>query len=191
MIRLGLFFSTALAVLIGSSSLNSSACRGDDKKDEKGIVVVLDALQSTTPADWVEEKPSNRMRFKQFKLAKVKDDKEDAQIIISKGIGGSAKDNIQRWKGQFILPEGKKPEEGAKVSEFEVSGAKVNYLDIQGTYKQMPFEPGARPEMKPDFRMLAAQLDGKDNVFHIKLVGPAKTVEHYQKGFEEWLKAFK
>src|SRR5919204_5125099 len=78
----------------------------DDKKDDKGTVVELDGLRSTAPASWKEEPPANQMRLAQFKLPKV-DGKEDATLVIFKGISGSAQQNIDRWKGQFEPPEGK------------------------------------------------------------------------------------
>jgi hypothetical protein len=39
--------------------------------------------------------------------------------------------------------------------------------------------------------MLAVQFEGPDNPYHIKLTGPAKTVDEAKKGFDEWLKGFK
>ena len=39
--------------------------------------------------------------------------------------------------------------------------------------------------------MLGVVFEGADNTYHIRLVGPADTVEHYKKGFDEWLKNFK
>lgn len=159
--------------------------------DDKGTVVNFDGIQSTTPAEWKEEKPSSQMRFKQFRLTKVKDDKDDAELVIFKGIGGSAKDNIKRWKDQFVAPEGKNLDDLAKVTEMKVSGASVTLLDVQGTFLFKARPQDTKTENRPDYRMLAAHFQGKSDVYHIKLVGPAKTIEHYKKGFEDWLKAFK
>jgi hypothetical protein len=39
--------------------------------------------------------------------------------------------------------------------------------------------------------MLAVHYEGPKEVYHIRLTGPAKTVEHYRPGFEAWLKGFK
>lgn len=176
-------------VVLGLGMLALSA-RGEDKK---GTVVDFDGLQSRAPAEWKEEAPSNQMRFVQFRLPRAKDDKADAELIIFRGLGGSAKDNLNRWKGQFEAPEGKKIDDVAKVTEFKVGEVPVWYLDVSGTYldKFPPFAPNAKTVRKPDYRMLAVHFEGKKNVYHIKLVGPAQTVAQYQKGFEEWVKAFK
>jgi hypothetical protein len=162
-------------------------------RDEKGTVVNLDGLKSAAPAAWKEEAPANKMRFAQFKLPKANGDKEDAELIIFKGFGGSAKDNVKRWKTQFIPPEGKKIDDVSKVEDLKISGANATYLDVAGTYlfKARPIDPDDKAEKRPDYRMLAVHFEGPKDVYHIKLVGPAKTVEHFKKGFDEWLKAFK
>ena len=54
-----------------------------------------------------------------------------------------------------------------------------------------PMVPAAMKKRKPGYRMLAVQFEGPDNVYHIKLTGPAKTVGEAKKGFDEWLKGFK
>ena len=91
------------------------------------------------------------------------------------------------------LVKGKTIDDVSKVEEFKVSERPVTFLDISGTYKfkARPFDPKAEEETRTDYRMLAVQIDGKNEVYQIKLTGPAKTVEKYKKGFDEWLKAFK
>jgi hypothetical protein len=178
----------ALAFCIGTGA----AGRVEDKK-EKGTVVELDDLRSGAPADWKEEAPSNQMRLAQFRLPHKDDDKYDAELVIFKGLGGSARDNVARWKGQFTPPSGKKIDDVAKVEEIKIGGHQAIYLDVQGDYlmKTRPFDPSDKGEKRPDYRLLAIHLNGPKTVYHIRLVGPAKTVEAYKKGFEEWLKNFK
>jgi hypothetical protein len=174
----------------GLLCMDSSKARAED---QKGTVVDLDGLRSAAPAEWKSEEPGNRMRHMQFRLPKVKDDKADAELIIFKGLGGSARDNIKRWQAQFIPPKGKSIDDVSKVMEMKIGQAEASYLDINGTYlfKERPADPNSKTERRPDYRMLALHMDGPKNIYHIKLVGPAKTVEHYKTGFDEWLKAFK
>jgi hypothetical protein len=161
--------------------------------DDKGTVIELDGLSSRTPADWKEEAPSNQMRLAQFRLPKKGDDKADAELVIFKGFGGSAKENINRWKAMFAPPEGKAIDDVAKVEEMKIAGNEATYLDISGTYTQKtrPFDPNDKGVKRPDYRMLAVHFEGPKTRYHIRLVGPAKTVEAYKKGFDEWLKNFK
>src|SRR5258707_14115182 len=98
--RAALFVVLALGVLALLSVTAET-----DARDDKGTVVELDGLRSQAPAEWKEETPSNQMRFAQFKLPKHKDDKENAELVIFKGLGGSAKQNIERWKSQFVAPK--------------------------------------------------------------------------------------
>jgi hypothetical protein len=165
-----------------------------DTKDDQGTVVDLGSLKSRTPATWKAEEPSNRMRFAQFRLPKVKDDKYDAEVVIFQDIGGSAKDNIERWKTQFIPPEGKKIDDVAKVMDVSVGDGKVTVLDITGTYKykERPFDPNAKEERRPEYHMVGVIFGAPNNKdYQIRFVGPVATVEHYKPGFDEWLKNFK
>jgi hypothetical protein len=184
--------SAPFVVLVFTALVCSSLTIEANAKDDKATVVELDGLRSKAPAEWKEEAPANEMRLTQFKLPKNKDDKFDAELVIFK-LGGSAKQNVERWKAQFTPPKGKTIDDVSKVEEFKVSDRPVTYLDISGTYKfkARPFDPKSEEETRPEYRMLAVQFDGKDNVYQIKLTGPAKTVEMYKKGFDEWIKAFK
>jgi hypothetical protein len=191
---IGFMVLAFMASACSPSVSESNAADGDKEKGNgKGAVVDLDGLKSTTPGDWKEEAPSNRMRYMQFRLPKKGDDKEDAELIIFKGLGGGSKANIDRWKGMFIPPEGKTIEDVSKVVEIKIGDRPAAYLDIQGTYEfsAQPFNPQSKKERKPNYRMLAIYFDGPDNPYQIKLTGPAKTVEAYKKGFEEWVKSCK
>jgi hypothetical protein len=80
-----------------------------------------------------------------------------------------------------------------KVQEIKIGGHDATYVEIQGTYlmKTRPFDPSDKGEKRPDYRLVAIQFEGPKDVYHIRFVGPAKTVEAYKKGFDEWLKGFK
>jgi hypothetical protein len=184
--------SLCLAALAWAPWSGPVGARGDDKKDDKGTVVELDGLHARAPAAWKEEEPSNRMRVAQFKLPKVKDDPRDAEVVIF-NLGGAAKDNVERWKTFFIPPEGKSIDDVAKVTDMKVGDATVTYLDVQGTYKfkERPFDPNAKEEKLPHYRMLGVIFETGKKQYQIRCVGPAATVEHYKPGFDEWLKSFK
>lgn len=176
---------------------NSVALGADESKDEKkGKLVGLDGLQSRTPADWKEEETSSRMRAFQFRLPKVKGDKDDAELVIfyfGPGGGGSTEDNVKRWKGMFVPPEGKKIDDVTKVDKMKVGTVDVTYVDLHGTYKfkKAPMVPDSEAELRPDQRMLAVVFESPKGPYFIRLVGPAKTVDSHKKGFDDWLKGFK
>lgn len=185
-----IWYLVVLAVGITACAYEPSSLSAQDKKGE---VVVIDGMKAAVPAEWKDEKPANRMRFMQFKLPKAKDDKVDAELIIFKGLGGSAEQNIARWKAMFVPPQGKTIEEASKVTEIKIGKEKAAYLDVSGTYKHKdaPFDPKSKEELRPGFRMLNIHYEGKDDPYHFRLVGPAATVEQYKKGFDDWLQALK
>jgi hypothetical protein len=174
-------------VVLAVSALACAAAEGD--KDRP--VVNLDGLKSRVPAGWKKEEPKGKMRFAQFKLPHAKDDTVDAELVIFKNAGGTAKQNIERWKAQFVPPRGKSTDDVVKVTDLKIAGHKATYVDLQGTYNPPPFNPTFGGKKWPHFRMLAVQLEGPDNLYHILLTGPAATVEHHKKEFDEWLKGFK
>jgi hypothetical protein len=186
-----LLLSVGLVACCGPCESPSPAQEKNDGR--QGTLVEIDGLRSLAPAEWKDEEPANKMRYKQFKLPRVKDDKADAEVVIFQGITGSAKDNIKRWKDMFVPPEGQKLDDVAKVTDIKVGGLDAVLLDVHGTYKfkERPFDPASKEQRQPNSRMLAVHIEGKKGPYHIRFVGPAQTVEHYRKGFEDWLKAFK
>lgn len=166
-----------------------------DPRDDKDNIVTLGDVKSKAPAEWVKEAPSSQMRVSQFKLpgAGGKDPAELSVYFFGQGQGGTADANVKRWRDMFTTAEGKKSDDLGKVDTFKVGDAKVTYLDIQGTYlsKFPPFAPNAKTVAKPDHRMLGIIFEGKNGAYFIRAVGPAATVEHHKKGFDEWLKSFK
>jgi hypothetical protein len=170
-------FLAGLAV----AALSCAAATAAD--DKKGTKVEIDGLTSTAPADWKkEELPARSMRAVQFKLPAAAGDKDDAEVIVFK-LGGSAKDNVARWKAQF------RPAEG-KVTEFKIAGHDAVQLDITGTYAAPPFDPTYKGKRMADFRLIGIQVS-PENTWQIKLLGPAKTVEKHKKDFDAWVKGFK
>jgi len=90
-------------------------------------------------------------------------------------------------------PEDKKIDDVSKVENFKVGNVEVTYLDVQGTYKfkERPFDPASKEELRPDYRMLGVVFESPKGPYFFRLVGPAKTVEHNKKAFEDWVKGFK
>src|SRR5258708_4239372 len=165
MIRLHHWLGVCVAI---GFCVSSNDVRAEEKT---GSVIEFDGLKSAAPASWKEEKPTSKMRYKQFRLPKVGDDKADAELLIFRGLTGSAKENVQRWKNQFRPPPGKKIDDVAKVMELKISGAEATLLDITGSYlfKARPFDADEKPEVRPDYRMLAVQFEATKTIYHIKL----------------------
>jgi hypothetical protein len=156
--------------------------------------VTLGGMKSSPPSDWKAEVTSSPMRAYQFAVPKSEGDPRDAEIIIfnfGTMSGGTPEQNIARWKGMFIPPEGKKIDDVAKVEEFKVGTAEITYLDVQGTYRHKTSPMAATEDLRPDSRMIAVMFQIEQGTYYIRFVGPAKTVTAHKQQFDDWLKAFK
>lgn len=163
---------------------------------DAGTMVNLDGLKSTAPAGWKMEEPTaqqKNFRKYQFRIAKADGDKEDAEVVVfffGPGGGGGKEANLQRWKGQFKAPAG----EQAKLDEFKAGDVAVTQLDVKGIYLFKvggPFNPNAKTEEKPDYRMLGVIFESKNGPYFMRLLGPEKTVTGHKNEFDDWLKSFK
>lgn len=165
--------------------------------DKQGIEVKLDKYKSRTPANWqVQEIEAKLKKFRthQFKVPGAeKGDEADVVIFSFGGGGGGVNENIDRWKKTFRPPEGKSLDDISKVDTYKVGDIKITYLDISGTYefRNPPFDPNAKLERRPNYRMFSVYFDSEDGPYFIRMTGPAKTMESNKKGFDEWLKNFK
>jgi hypothetical protein len=187
-----LFALGILGWAAGSGSV--SAQKKADKEDLKSNLVVLENVKSMAPAEWKREKRDNLLLKYQFRLAKVRDDKADAQVFISEVIGsGTPEKKIEGWRDWFVPPDGKKITDVSTIEKFKIGKKESLYLDVHGTYlfKKRPQDPDSAAVPRPGYRMLAVYFETNDTPYFIRLIGPADTVAHYKKGFDDWLKAFK
>jgi hypothetical protein len=154
---------------------------------DKGTKVTIDGLSSQAPGNWKEVATTSQMRFKQFSVPKVGDDKLDGELIVfffGTGGGGGVQANLTRWRGMF--ENGKD-----KVEEFKVGDVKCTYLDLSGTYLYKPSPMAPRAEPRPNHRMIAVVFESPKGPYFIRFVGPEKTITENKKAFDEWLKNFK
>jgi hypothetical protein len=159
-------------------------------------VTLDDGMKSKTPSTWRFEKASNKLRVYQFKLPKTGSDAEDAELVIfffGKGQGGGTEENVKRWQSMFQPPKGMTIEEATKVDKLKVGKVPVTYVDVHGTFlsKFPPFDPNAKVTRKENYRRLGVVFDSENGPYFITMTGPAATVEHHKKGFDDWLKNFK
>jgi hypothetical protein len=169
----------------------------NNKTPKKDVVVKIGELSSKVPDSWKDEKPASMDRIYQFKLPKSEGDPEDAEVVVLYLVSGSgtASANISRWKGLFEPPTGKTINDVSKTDKFQVGSANVTYLDLSGTFlsKGALGDLTAKTEKKADFRRIHVifEIPGAPEPYFVTLTGPAKTVEHHKKSFDEWLKNFK
>jgi hypothetical protein len=149
------------------------------------------ALAWTSPATWIEEKPSSPMRRAQYKVPGPGGNGECVVFYFGPGQGGDPMSNAERWAGQFTLPDGSPAQKNLKTSEIEVGGFKVFIVEVAGTYSggmSMSMEPQSP---KPNYRLLGAVAPGPDANWYFKFTGPDATVNANRAAFESMVKSLK
>jgi len=171
---------TILIVLVCAASLPALAV---SQKSE---------LKFTVPTGWVEEPRTSSMRVAQYKLPKAAADTEDASLVVyyfGQGQGGSTAANVERWVGQLKQTDGNAAKD-AKEEHFEANGLKVTAIDVSGTYVAET-APGSGTFLnKPGYRLRGAVVETPNGSYFVKLVGPEKTVAHWNESFVSYLKSF-
>ena len=147
------------------------------------------SLKFTVPAGWVEEERTSSMRVAQYRLPKAAGDTEDASVVLyyfGQRQGGSAAANIERWVAQMKQEGG----DSSKKEDLEVNGLKVTTVDVAGTYVAET-APGSGTFLNtPGYRLRAAVVETPNGSYYVKLVGPEKTVAHWNESFLSYLKSF-
>ena len=128
-------------------------------------------LSAAPPASWKSEKPANRLRSHQFALASGEENVPDAQVFVMPESSAKTDKEFPRWKAQFTPPDGKTLDDVSKESKWEVGPATIHLLDVSGTwkYKERPFDPKSKEEVKPEYRAVWAVVVQKDEATHVRL----------------------
>jgi hypothetical protein len=174
-------------LLLASGIALATAARGSD---DKPVVVKLNKLSAPALADWKKEKPSNLLRTYQFKLPGAKDHPDAELTIYNESLPGTAK-NFPKWKNTFVAPEGKSVDDLARTAKWEVPGAKVDVLDVTGTWKFKERPQDKKETLLDDWRVIWVIVEEKDETHHIRLSGPIPTMEEHAKTLEKWVKSLK
>ncbi len=153
---------------------------------------VVDGIRYTAPAKWSLQ-PDRPMRVATYTVPQAAGDPEAGEcgvFFFGPGQGGSVQANLDRWTGQFQTPGGQKIGD-PKTSKETVAGINVTMVDISGTYMQSSGPMMAAKQAKPNYRMIAAVVEGKQGPLFIKLTGPKKTVAAAEADFAAMIKSIK
>lgn len=151
-----------------------------DRQSLGGLSVVL-------PAGWKPMAPTSSMRTAEYQLPG--EGGGDASLVVfyfGADQGGSVEANIDRWYGQFTQPDGKSTQKHSRRWKKSVGSIEATLVDIEGTYTGGGMGGGATAA-QPGYRMLGAILVAPRGPFFFKLVGPAATVDRWNKSFEQYI----
>jgi len=159
----------------------------------KGTEVKVGGMKATAPADWKSEKPANLLRSYQFSLPGAKD-LPGAEVAVFPESHPDPEKNFPKWKAQFVPPDGKTIGDISKTAKWDVKGATVTVLDVSGgtwKYRAAPNDPKSKEMLLDNYRVVWVIVAEKDEATHIRLSGPAASVDAQFKAFEAWVKSLK
>jgi hypothetical protein len=145
-------------------------------------------LTYTPPETWQKEPVKGPLRYEQYRLPRAPGDTEDAELVVSTGIGGGLALNLARWRGQFSLPNGQPvPDEGVVQQTLEANGLRITVVDIAGRYNAGAMMTGMPSTPKDNYRMLGAIVETAGGLWYFKALGPAETIGVHRDEFLAFL----
>jgi hypothetical protein len=160
----------------------------------EGVFTIADGGASLeAPATWKRVQPKSGMVETVFAIPSEGKAADGGPLppgrMTVMGAGGSVEANIERWCGQFSQPDGGSTKDKSSTKTLKVAGRDVTLVDIVGTYKDSPGGPfaGGQAIDRPEYRMLAAIVEGPDGNYFLKFYGPAATVEKHADGFRKMI----
>jgi hypothetical protein len=146
--------------------------------------LTLGTIHLTRAKTWVRKPPRSEFVQAEFTLPRAEGDTVDGRLTVTTA-GGSAADNIARWRSQFAGKPTKESQE-----KIEVAGRQVTLVDFSGTYNDQagPFAPAVE---RPDYRMLGAIFEVGGKLQFIKCYGPSKTMAARADEFRAFVRSLK
>ena len=152
-----------------------AAATSDATSDVTGRGAIA-GVSWTIPAGW-ETGPDRPMRVATYWVGTGSVKGDCAVFFFGPGQGGSVQDNIDRWIGQFVQPDGAASKEKAAIKKETVAGLQVTTIDLSGTYiASMGGPMSSQKEERPDYRMLGAIVEAPEGPVFFKLTGPEGVV---------------
>jgi hypothetical protein len=175
---------TSCLALLAVAALASRASAEEKER------LSFDSIPAGPPA-WKTEPLSSMLHLAQFRL---KGKEGDAQLIVYRLVHDKAPANAERWREQFVPPEGKTVDDMTTYSVVTVGGKKATRMDVSGAWKPDVFDRfnlAADEKPKLNYKLVVITFAPADASFQIRLVGPGCTIDEHLKEFDDWLKAFK
>jgi hypothetical protein len=181
-----------LAIML-PAGFGKTAIQTHQEPAKQGSPANAGDLRFKAPAEWITEQPSSSMRVAQYKLPKAEGDPEHASLALyffGANRGGSVQANLERWISQIEQPDGSPSTSKAKTETLDINSLKVTTIDLAGTYTAETAPGSGTRHNKPGYRLRAAVIETPKGAFYVKLVGPAKTIDHWDKTFVSYLRSF-
>lgn len=150
--------------------LASHAVMGTENSEPPGV-------NWTVPAEWEAVRNPNGMRLATYRVRDTATNDNAVDISVARA-GGSPEANINRWLGQFDA------DPTVRRNDTTVSGLSVTLIDIHGTYRGGGMMPGAPPNPRPGWTLLAAIVSPSAGApYFFKVLGPTDGVKKARQAF--------
>lgn len=165
---------------------------GTEAKGPQPTETALDGITLKVPQGWVYEVPRANQRMPSmspkavFRLAPVEGDTENVYVRVTHFPGMRVPDekNLERWYAMLQQPDGRPTGEVSTVVRFQVGEVKVVLADVPGNMT-------VGGVTKTGWRMLGAIVKHEKGPHFVKVVGPARSVEHWKASVVAYLKSAK
>ncbi len=162
---------TAVAAVVDFDALSFTGL--DDKPAEETVEFTAKSLKISLPKSWKELPKTGNILLAKFAVPRVEGDPDDGELTLSGPIGGSERDNIQRWFQQF---EGEGRE--VKLTQGRANQGEYILVELSGTFKKPTGPPiQQRTTPAPGYRMVGVIYKLTGGNYFLKLTGPDKTVQ--------------
>lgn len=177
---------------VPSLAAEATAEKGEAKKEQEKPPVMVELAEGKlllpAPGEWKRVKPRNRLLEVEFNIPAKEAEGAAARFTVMAS-GGTIRQNVDRWIGQFR--NHKAPENGqvGQVTRHEIDGMIAHCVDLTGDFQDSPRGPFGPKVERKGYRMLGAILETKESGnYFFKLVGPEKLVQENAKAYLEMLK---
>lgn len=145
-------------------------------------MITVGGLEFRHPTAWQAAPGENKMRAASLLVAPDAGQGETTCVFLT-GIGGSAEDNVERWK-KGVTESGSSVPVEAKVQKRTLPGGiKVTTVYSEGTYSSMA---SGAPKPQPGFGFRGAIVEGgAGGAVFVRLTGPAEAVAANTPAFEQ------
>jgi hypothetical protein len=174
----------AINTFVATMKRRNADAESPDSAFGLGAQVRLKPLTFTAPATWKRTKPRSSLVQAEFALPHADKDTVDGRLTVSI-VAGSVKDNVDRWKGQFVGAI-----DSPKQEEIELSGLKVARVDFAGIFGDQAGMMGPVVN-RSGYRMIAAIIPIGDQLYVIKAVGPQQTLAANVEAIDVFVKSLK
>jgi len=157
----------------GGAAAPGSAPSVPDRPTPTAAAGGNETLEFDTPEGWTAGRTTE---FRKAAFTVADGEKKVEITVIPLGAGsGTLLENVNRWRGQVMLPPVKEADLATVVKKVESLGVKADYVELVG----------------PAETILGVSAPVGDQVWFIKLSGDSKLAERENARFQAFVKSFK